>query len=312
MSVLCSNVASGNSTMTVRFFLKFALALLLYSATNQCLKAKDLPFFKGDFQSLQSEALKTEKPYFIFVHNPGQSKSVMMRKEYLASETFLSFVESNYLAYQVKGTKRKNWDFTRKYRISSFPSVLIFSSEGKLLAKLSGYLSPQDLMIELEKYVITPEPQMTVVYSYHKSPINAPIKEELIPVSRGAEEENLSQYKSIPVFRNGKLIKKVALAVPGFAKYSLAPVVYQKKAFAFGLMIGNYSDLQELRDQVSRFERIWKKEIYVYSIESRGTQMYKLILGNFDRKHTASCYAESIYRIENVMPELINLLTIAR
>jgi len=98
------------------------------------------------------------------------------------------------------------------------------------------------------------------------------------------------------------------LDVPGMHEYSLVnknPADLQEKSL--GLLIGSYTSYKQLRQMVSKFQRVWKGNMWVFAEEVNQIPVYKLVLGDYTSREEAEIFVDVIYKIDKSNPVILDL-----
>lgn len=141
--------------MKIRYTLLLLLFPLVlpqaYSKSNQ-----NPVGFRNDLSisTLQDRAFEAQLPYLVYFHDCSKRQAKKMLKSTWASEKVQSLVEDQFLAAVFYPFEEgEQIDLISEYDVYSFPSLLIFSPEGKILGKSEGYLAPETLYAILNKHL---------------------------------------------------------------------------------------------------------------------------------------------------------------
>ena len=106
--------------------------------------------WENDFNKAKSVAKLDEKPLLIFFTGSdwcGPCK--MLVADFFESEKFSEFSKNEFILYEADFPRNKdlvtdkqigdNNKLKRKYKVTSFPTVIIVNANGKVLAKRKGY-----------------------------------------------------------------------------------------------------------------------------------------------------------------------------
>jgi len=84
-----------------------------------------------------------------------------MDKETFTDKKVAAFMNEYYIAAKIDVEKNYGVNLAMKYRVTGFPSFLIFSPEGKLVYKTMGFKKPEKFLAELEN-ALNPEKQLNL------------------------------------------------------------------------------------------------------------------------------------------------------
>ena len=323
----------------------FCLLFILHSA-----QAKHVPFFKGSLEELKQEAYLQDKPFFVFFYSNRSGICKKMDRGTWKHPDLIQYVEENYLAYRVDAFSHENRDLVNELHIKQIPTIAIFSPQGSVKERLEGNYAALKLLSELEKHRENLTDELQVVFFAKEDPetrAESTPEDQVVPQSgyyahnrtRGMneeqsnagtknafnsfivtkhQEENVyrsyepSQENKVTLFANGKSVKSIDLSVTGFEKYSPVELLNRNDAATIGILIGNFTTKGRLVEEVNRFERIWRYDIWVYSVEIENSTHYKLVLGTYEEKDDAKVFAEVIHKFERLNTEIIDLSDILR
>ncbi|MEM6261435.1 MAG: thioredoxin fold domain-containing protein [Bacteroidota bacterium] len=136
--------------------MKYAIRIiaLLICVQAGALQADGIKFFEGRFAALKAQALLQQKPFMVNFFTDWCGPCDNMDKYTFADKELGTYAEENYLAFSVNAESAENEgvQLAQRYDVLFFPTILIFSPEGKLMHKLSGYQRASTLLVELKKY----------------------------------------------------------------------------------------------------------------------------------------------------------------
>jgi thiol-disulfide isomerase/thioredoxin/YHS domain-containing protein len=120
----------------------FALTLGLYlgsafSAPVAAAELKPEAVWKTDFSAAQEEAKKLNRPLVVHFHAVWCGPCKMMERDVLHSPQVLKMLEAGFVA--VKVDVGKNRAVSDRYGVTSMPTDLIVSPDGKVLGRTEGY-----------------------------------------------------------------------------------------------------------------------------------------------------------------------------
>ncbi len=111
-----------------------------------------VPFYKGSFDDVLKNAERNEKYFFVDFSTSWCGFCKKMDKLTFTDKKVISYVQKNMIAYKIDAEKGEGPDLARKYQVSGFPTILIFSKSGKLVGRITGYRSGPAFLKELEKH----------------------------------------------------------------------------------------------------------------------------------------------------------------
>lgn len=141
--------------MKFRYTFLFLLFPLLLPQAN-ARSDRNPDGFRNDLSltTLRDRAFEAQLPYLVYFHDSSKRQAKKMLKSTWADEKVQSLVEDQFLAavfYPLENGEQVR--LISEYNVYSFPSLLIFSPDGKILGKAEGYLAPETLYAILNKHL---------------------------------------------------------------------------------------------------------------------------------------------------------------
>ncbi|MEM6965410.1 MAG: thioredoxin family protein [Bacteroidota bacterium] len=131
-------------------FLLLLISILLMSAKNP--DREGIEFFRGSFTSAKAKAAEEGKLFFLDFTASWCTPCRWMEETTFTDPTLAAYVKENYVALQVDIDDFDGYALKQKYNIQILPSLLIFSSQGVLLAQYEESLSSRKMLDILKKY----------------------------------------------------------------------------------------------------------------------------------------------------------------
>ncbi|MDW7692237.1 SPOR domain-containing protein [Flammeovirgaceae bacterium SG7u.111] len=132
------------------YFLLLSFTLAFSSLSAQ---SDHYLFFDGTYEQLQTRALNSDSPYFVFVYANWSLQAKKMYENTFTSPEFIKYAESKWIGMDLDGESiiTAGSAITEKYQLIFFPTVLFFTPEGKYLGRLPGYKSPAELIAKMKE-----------------------------------------------------------------------------------------------------------------------------------------------------------------
>lgn len=126
------------------------ISILLMSAKNP--DREGIEFFRGSFTSAKIKAAEEGKLFFLDFTASWCTPCRWMEETTFTDPTLAAYVKENYVALQVDIDDFDGYALKQKYNIQILPSLLIFNSQGALLAQYEESLSPKNMLAILKRY----------------------------------------------------------------------------------------------------------------------------------------------------------------
>ncbi|MEO1448305.1 MAG: thioredoxin fold domain-containing protein [Bacteroidota bacterium] len=329
-----------------------SLLLFAFLFSYSALSAKKAPLFKvSTIQEMQAQAHANYQLYFVYVYQDGSRAAKRMSKRTWKDEGLQSYIRKNHLALALDANDPTTpVEFIQKYKVYSYPTLLIFSPEGKIMGRTEGYVAPETVFAVLNKHEKTLEQKRrTAFMAFEAQPVMEKTVMAMAPVqqvSRGMEASapkaqpnvrdlRLPEVKptnvrdlspdaakrmaapgaSVPVMgvSRGQSSSKVHLEVPGLEAYSLRKLdvnLEEADKGNIGLLVGTYTNYKKAKNEVKQLERFWRGDLWVYCEEIDAVPVYKVVLGNYPTREKAQSFAQAMYKVQRLQSSLLDLALI--
>jgi thioredoxin-related protein len=226
---------------------------------SQASQINKMPYFVGSFDQLQEEGKKKNKPYFVFVHaNKNKFDSVTFINQYVQT-----YIKKRYLAQKLQAPSLYADYVVKKYEVKSFPQILVFTPQGKLVDRIMSYLGPKQMIARLK---------------LHES-------------KTGSSEDRISDFAKAA---NPELSLKLQTEgeIQEVYHFSIRPYGVEEKTI--GIQLGVFENYQNLVNNVAELELNWHDNILVTFVEIDGKMLYRLLLGPFYSYEHAEVYNRNL------------------
>ncbi len=115
----------------------------------------------GSWEKLLSKAKKQNKYLFVDCYTDWCGWCKVMDKETFTDQEIAAFMNEHFIAAKINMEKDYGINLAMKYRVTGFPSFIIFSPDGKYVYKSLGFQKPEKFILELRNALNT-EKQMNL------------------------------------------------------------------------------------------------------------------------------------------------------
>ncbi len=240
-------------TSNFAFSQKKAVVLSETTQTNK------MAYFAGSFDQLQEEGKKKDKPYFVFVHAQNNKfDSVTFANQYVQT-----YVKKRYIAQKLQAPSLYADYVVKKYEVKSFPQILVFTPQGKLVDRITSYLSPKQMIARLK---------------LHED-------------KKGSSDDRISAFAKAA---DPELSLKLQTEgeIQEVYHFSIRPYGVEEKTI--GIQLGVFENYQNLVNNVAELEVHWHDNILVTFVEVDGKMLYRLLLGPFYSYEHAEVYNRNL------------------
>lgn len=107
---------------------------------------KGIKFFQGSWKAAKEKARETGKPIFVDAYAEWCGPCKMMDKRVFTRSSVGNFYNENFINYQYDMEKGKGPKFSKKYRVTAYPTLIYFDSEGEVVHRKRGAIGPKGLI----------------------------------------------------------------------------------------------------------------------------------------------------------------------
>lgn len=219
----------------------------------------EMPYLVGSFDKLQEEGKKQNKPYFVYVHTRNNKfDSVTFANKYVQT-----YIKKRYLAQKLQAPSLYADYVVKQYEVKSFPQILVFTPQGKLVDRITSYLNPKQIIARLK---------------LHES-------------KTGSSDDRISAFAKAA---NPELSMKLQTEgeIQEVYHFSIRPYGVEEKTI--GIQLGVFENYQNLVNNVAELELHWHDNILVTFVEIDGKMLYRLLLGPFYSYEHAEVYNRNL------------------
>lgn len=247
------------------------LFLLMGMAGN----ARMVDFYEGTFSEMQAKAHAENRPYFVNFYTSWCSPCTRMNEITYGETDLVAYVERNYLAYTVDAESFSDGglELADEYQVLFYPTILLFSPDGKLLHKSTGFKDAPGLLALLKEYRFTggKAPGTTEPIASNK-PKSSPAKPKSTPAgpSQGPTGQGLFQMSVSPQASSG-----------------------------YGVQIGVFGDYANVLKTAQVLKAAFHENVLIHVTKLNGKTVFRIILGPFTTRSQADAYKKRLREKEN-------------
>ena len=242
------------------------------------------------WESAQEAAHEADKPFLVFFYDRDCPTCTEAFWNTWEAEKTKNLVNQNFLSFDATLQDDRGMILAKKFDVRLLPSVLFFNSNGEVIDRKEGEVSAMEMAGLLEGHLHNLNHTLPVVY----------FGEENTKEDEPTKGETMSGDS-----RGERAVPQVIIErVPGYDQYGLNRITAEP---AFGILIGRYDTMERLAREVARFERVWRRDLWVYSEKQADFKMYILVLGTYESDEQAQIYAEVIHRLAKRNTEIVHL-----
>ena len=180
-----------NFTSHMRYLTAFALILM-----SSTILAQDVDFFTGDWAAANAKAKAENKVIMVDAYTDWCGPCKMMDKEmFHGNQAVADLLNSEFVPVKIDCERGFGIQFSQKFRVTGYPSLLFFSPEGQLIDRHLGYNPDTDQFVaSLEKAT---ELDMSDPYGYDATRWDVPFPDFYLQAFRNQDDSTWSFPKDI-------------------------------------------------------------------------------------------------------------------
>lgn len=109
-------------------------------------------FFEGSHDHLVAKAERDQRPFIVAFHTGWCEPCKKMVAMVYSDSKVAAFIKNHYYAMKVDAESEVYRELAAKHFVQNYPTIIIFSAENEVLARLNGYQDEESLLAELRKY----------------------------------------------------------------------------------------------------------------------------------------------------------------
>lgn len=127
----------------------FSCVLLAWTAAAA---AEDRAVWTTDVNAAWQKTLETHRPMVAYVGSDGCPHCRRMQSDTWSNPQVLGDLSEGFVATWVDGNR--NPSLIRHWNIRLYPTTLVFGDDGRVLARLTGYVSPSEVRSHLQSALV--------------------------------------------------------------------------------------------------------------------------------------------------------------
>lgn len=131
------------------------ITLLFVSFTSTETKPykKGIDFFKGNYMEALDKARKENKPVFLDVYASWCGPCKKLKKSTFKDEEVGEYFNKNFICVAIDGETEEGKAILDKYKVRSYPTLIIADYEGNMRTKTTGFVKPH-ILINFGKRIV--------------------------------------------------------------------------------------------------------------------------------------------------------------
>ena len=107
-------------------------------------------YFEGTLSEAFQESAKLNKPVFFEGYTDWCYYCKKLSRSTMKDDEVYNYLNQNYIAIKINMDTPEGMEIAKDYKISGYPTMLIFTPKGKMDKKIVGYLNSKNLLAKLQ------------------------------------------------------------------------------------------------------------------------------------------------------------------
>lgn len=251
-----------------------------------CLSARassSIDFFEGQLDDLQKQASEYGKMSMVYFYASWCMPCQWMEKNTYQNNELADYLNQYYFPIRVNIDAPQGLQEKKKYQVTLLPTILIFDSQGNLIARYEESMGSEKLLNLLKKNNHFPS-----ALNKNKSVANSPILHA--PKPKNIYYPPLIPEQAPSVAPENQPGKQTYAALPPTNSYQSAPSspFYVKPTeYYFGVQIGAFSSRQNAEKEMKALRNKLNEQLHLITEHLHNRKIYKIIAGKFNAQNEA-------------------------
>ena len=109
--------------------------------------------YKGDLNTIFEDADENDFSFIVEIMAEWCGYCKKFEKGTMKDSRVLDYLNDEGIRFlKIDGEKGEGINFSKKYKVTGFPTILFFASDGKMVKRINGYQSPGGFMVSLKEF----------------------------------------------------------------------------------------------------------------------------------------------------------------
>ncbi|MCH2042933.1 MAG: SPOR domain-containing protein [Saprospiraceae bacterium] len=255
----------------------------------------EVSFSKTDWDSAKTKAISEKKIYFVDFDANYCATCRNMDETTYQSERLAEYMEGNVIANRVNIQDFDGVMWSQRYDIEALPTMLFFNEEGRLVKRVVGYKSAQqllDIFRSIKSKNVSAEPIPTTQDETPMAEDNIPnntVKPDVLLPKNNNETKIVNKSPS-ELDNVADILNPDRISNQPKGKGLFEISVDKQKSDGYSIQVGVYSTYENLLNAVANLRKKFQKKTLIHVDEIGGKLVYKLLLGTFSSRRDASSF----------------------
>ncbi len=284
-------------------------------ACSLCANANSAPDFLVSLPDAKYKAATEGKLYFLKFTADWCRPCQWMDEHTFTDQRVQTYINANYVPVKINVDDFDGMVIKQKYEVEYLPTLIIFNSKGKEVARFSESLGPSRLLTILEenntprnslrqkaeapvKEVSPVSPVITrphlpqtntpspIVSETSVPPLEVPSNTNKVEDKPGTNTSDVINSKPVTVTTNTSINAEEMAFLNGEGIFEI-DVKYQVKE-GYSIQIGVYKEYNNVLAEVNKYKKSYGERVFVHIDKLNGQTVYRILIGHFTDANQAN------------------------
>lgn len=235
--------------------------------------ANSINFIQADFETVAKLGAIENKYFFVNYSADWCTTCKVMEETSNANPTLVNLIDDKFIAVKanVDSPQGKLWQ--KQYGVTCLPTLIMFSPEGKEVARRNGGITSSEFLIFLEQFESIPNS------SYASVNVNPEVQTVVLKSTENSNSIFTKSNNSI-LTSKGNVVQKETTITEGVKNY--------------GVQVGLYSDLNNANRKIDKLKKRMKQPVMLRYEKIKEKLIYQVIIGEYSQEGDAEQFVKAL------------------
>jgi len=240
-------------------------------------------FYVGPFSGMLQKAKAASKPFVVYFTAEECRACEKMESSTLVDNASVAYLNEHFLIHEVDGRSlmEGGMEIAEQFGVSVFPTLMFFSSEGKPLHKIVGFIKAEHFLANLEQEY---ENSLRINELETRNSIFDIAQLSHFDMSKPMPAKSFKESTYASAYSKAYAEEEEELDYASLSKvYNLAAVPNA----SYGIQLGIFSNKKQLDEAIQSYQQRLVDVYVTVETEVNGKRCYKLLVGLYESQEMA-------------------------